>query len=187
DPRHPASGEVAAEGTRVFWTAVGEIRRARSDPHLGGRCRRTRREWVWAPEVVPPENLMRAVEGAWPKARPERSDPPAVEAPELPSRRAMARERARWHRARKARRNGEVVDDVEAQTPPARLVGAELCLREPAPHFLDREGAEAYLRMLLAQAQGLEPGEAVVVQILARPAPGKVYRRLLKEAGRLEA
>ena len=87
--------EVAAEGARVFWTAVGDIRRARSDPHWVWQLQADSAGvgiWVWAPESVPPENLMRAVEGAWPKARPERSDPPPVEAPQLPSRRAMARE-----------------------------------------------------------------------------------------------
>ena len=108
--------EVAAEGARVFWTAVGDIRRARSDPHWVWQLQADSAGvgiWVWAPESVPPENLMRAVEGAWPKARPERSDPLPVEAPQLPSRRAMARERARWHRARRARKEGEIVDDIE--------------------------------------------------------------------------
>ena len=52
---------------------------------------------------------------------------------------------------------------------------------------LDTDSAESLHRHLIAQVQHLEAGEAVVVQVLARPAPGKLYGRLLAHAGRAEA
>src|SRR6266853_597389 len=64
--------------------------------------------------------------------------------------------------------------------PQARLVGAELALRSSAMHALDTDSAESLHRHLIAQVQHLEAGEAVVVQVLARPAPGKLYGRLLR-------
>lgn len=177
--------EVDAAGARAFWAALGELRR-RGQPWVVWHFQATGGAgagvWLWVPQVIPVENVRRAVQGAWPKARTEESKPPPVEAPKLPSRREMAAERARY---RRARADGETPE--APKTPPARLVGAELALRSSAVHALDTESAESLHRHLIAQVAHLEAGEAVVVQVLARPAPGKLYGRLLAHAGRAEA
>src|SRR2546429_666235 len=166
--------EVDAAGARDFWAALGELRR-RGEPWVVWHFQATGGAgagvWLWVPQVIPVENIRRAVQGAWPKARTEESAPPPVEAPKLPSRREMATERDRY---RRARADG---DTPEApKTPPARLVGAELALRSSAMHALDTDSAESLHRHLIAQVQHLEAGEAVVVPVLPPPHPAPLQR-----------
>ena len=94
--------EVDAAGARDFWAALGELRR-RGEPWVVWHFQATGGAgagvWLWVPQVIPVENVRRAVQGAWPKARTEESAPPPIEAPKLPSRREMAAERDRYRRA----------------------------------------------------------------------------------------
>lgn len=178
--------EASPGGGQAFWEALHSLRglRSRHGPwvvwHLAAVAGSVG-IWLWVPDVIPEDTVMRTVQGAWRGARTEPGGPPAVEAPALPSARQMWAERAAWREARQA---GE--DPPEPQTPSTRLVGAEFGLHAASPHALDADAGDAHVALLLAQFEDLHPGEAVVVQVLARPAHRRVYRRVLQEAHRLE-
>jgi hypothetical protein len=142
--------------------------------------------WAWVPDVVLADDLRRAIEGAWPGARTEEGRPEPVAPPQLPPRRAMRAERAAWHAAREARGRGETVDRVVPSTPPQRLEGTELRLRRSPLHRLDTGNPIGLQRLLLAHSRQLEAGEAVVVQVLARPAPAKAYTTLAADHRAME-
>jgi hypothetical protein len=179
--------EIDPASARTFWSALHL--RAEDAPwivwhfqagHAGAGM------WAWVPDVVSADDVGRAIEGAWPGARTEEGRPDAVEPPQLPSRRAMRQERAAWHAARAACAAGQDVDPVESQTPPQRLEGAELTLRRSALHSLDTGTPLGLQRLLMAHSRQLGAGEAVVVQILARPAPAKTHGRLLADHRAME-
>ena len=178
--------EASEGGGQAFWEALHGLSglRSRRCPwvvwHLAAVVGSVG-IWLWVPDVIPEDTVMRSVQGAWKGARTEAGGPPPIEAPVLPSARQMRTERAAWRQARKA---GEV--PPEPNTPSARLVGAEFGLRAASPHSLADGSGDAHVALLLAQLEDLHPGEAVAVQVLARPAHPRVYRRVLHEALRLE-
>jgi hypothetical protein len=179
--------EVEPASARTFWSALHL--RAEGAPWIVWHFQASQGGmgmWAWVPDVVSADGVRRAVEGAWPGARTEEGRPEAVEAPRLPSRRAMRVERAAWHAARAARTASEDVEPVEPRTPPQRLEASVLVLRRSPLHSLDTGTPLGLQRLLLAHSRRLQAGEAVVVQVLARPAPSKTHGRLLADHRAME-
>jgi hypothetical protein len=179
--------EVEPASARTFWSALHL--RAEGAPWIVWQFQATDAGmgmWAWVPDVVSAAGVRRAIEGAWPGARTEEGRPEAVVAPQLPSRQQMRAERAAWHAAKIARAAGEDVDLVEPQTPPQRLEATVLALRRSPLHSLDTGTPLGLQRLLMAHSRQLGPGEAVVVQVLARPAPPKTHGRLLADHRAME-
>ena len=175
--------DIDPASARTFWAAL-HLRR-KDAPWIVWHFQATSTGmgfWAWVPDVVPADGVRRAIEGSWPGARTEEGRPDPVEAPVLPSRRAIRAERAAWHRARQ----DPLADEVEPRTPPQRLEVAELALRRSPLHRLDTGHSDALQRLLMGHSRHLEPGEAVVVQVLARPAPPRVHGSLLRDHQEME-
>ena len=82
--------EIDPASARTFWAALHL--RSKDAPWIVWHFQATSTGmgvWAWVPDVVPADGVRRAIEGSWPGARTEEGRPDPVEAPVLPSRRAM--------------------------------------------------------------------------------------------------
>ncbi|MEV6363157.1 type IV secretory system conjugative DNA transfer family protein [Nocardia asteroides] len=154
--------EVDAKGALSFWAhLIGQLRPAWArtllgQPHLGFEYTVTPEEGaairLWVPGAIPPGLIERAIASAWPGAHTDTVEPAR---PPLPT------------PAKGARRI---------------VAGGELRLgrREGLPLSTDHSGD--LVRNLITAADDLAPGQAVCVQILARPVTGRRVARATRSA-----
>ncbi|WP_431958654.1 helicase HerA domain-containing protein [Nocardia lijiangensis] len=154
--------EVDAKGALAFWAhLIGQLRPAwarvlSGQPHLGFEYAVTPEEGaairLWVPGAIPPGLIERAIASAWPGAHTDTLEPAR---PPLPA----------------------------PMKGVSRIVaGGELRLgrREGLPLSTDHSGD--LVRNLITAADDLAPGQAVCVQILARPITGRRVARATRAA-----
>ncbi|MBF6366894.1 ATP-binding protein [Nocardia puris] len=154
--------EVDAKGALTFWAhLVGQLRPAWArtllgQPHLGFEYTVTPEEGaairLWVPGAIPPGLIERTVASAWPGAHTDTLEPAR---PPLPN----------------------------PVTGIRRVVaGGELRLGRHEGLPLSTEHSGDLVRQLITAADDLGPGQAVCVQILARPVTGRRVARATRAA-----
>ncbi|UGT53994.1 hypothetical protein [Nocardia asteroides] len=154
--------EVDAKGALTFWAhLIGQLRPAWArvllgQPHLGFEYTVTPEEGaairLWVPGAIPPGLIERAVASAWPGAHTHTREPARLPLP-------------------------NPVKGVRRV-----VAGGELRLgrHEGLPLSTDHSGD--LVRNLITAADDLAPGQAVCVQVLARPVTGRRVARATRSA-----